>query len=656
MPFNDQTNPLNYPANNRDPFRRFRADRAPTPDDFRNFKIGDFWIDEATNELYFLVDKKGTAIWILLSSGPGPGVESLTGNSGGPVSGDGAENINIVGTGNVNVVGTPGNNTLTISSTAGATETLTGNTGGAVGPDGADNINFVGMAPFTVAGNPGTNTLTIENDGTLAEDYQTDSGTAQPFADTLLVLGGTNISTTGAGNTITINGTAGAAETLTGNSGGAVGPDGADNIDFVGMAPFTVVGNPGANTLTIENDGTLAENYQTDSGTAQPFADTLDVLGGTGISTTGAGNVVTINADADIANQYTTDNGIAIPVANNLNVLGDGTLITSGTGSTITITTSPTVDSYNIGFTFAGGTFTMTAEDGSALSATNKGFVRVAKKSTPGTFLYIPIIANQTFIDSTGASTIIGNLFGLTTSIAHTNVIPFYVYGVVNTAETEIAFMISRYPTTPVSPVAAKIGQSGSAIASTQGSFFSLKSITATDFEQNPASRLGSFRMSMNASDDWAVSALALNDGMGKYQENTRFTMTKGQFGAKAANYFIDNGGTAPAIFGTSTLAYEIIDDIAHIDLFASFSAGGVGAVVLTYKVPFKTSLGGGTGAGTFYITDGVLWVGTTSVPLFSNSVNVVGTNSSSVRFLRNTDALTNATIVSRASLPIIFS
>lgn len=45
---------------------------------------------------------------------------------------------------------------------AGFIATETGNTGGAVGPDGAQNLNVVGDGNFiTVTGNPGTNTLTI---------------------------------------------------------------------------------------------------------------------------------------------------------------------------------------------------------------------------------------------------------------------------------------------------------------------------------------------------------------------------------------------------------------------------------------------------------------------------------------------------------------
>ena len=40
-------------------------------------------------------------------------------------------------------------------------------------------------------------------------------------------------------------------ETITGNSGGAVGPNGAFNINIVGGTGITVTGNPATNTLTI---------------------------------------------------------------------------------------------------------------------------------------------------------------------------------------------------------------------------------------------------------------------------------------------------------------------------------------------------------------------------------------------------------------------
>lgn len=86
-------------------------------------------------------------------------------------------------------------------------------------------------------------------------------------------------------------------ETITGNIGGAVPPDGAGNINVVGSSPYTVSGNPGTFTLTISDDGTIATQYDTDSGTAVPSGGVLDIVGAHGINTTGATNVVTAQID-----------------------------------------------------------------------------------------------------------------------------------------------------------------------------------------------------------------------------------------------------------------------------------------------------------------------------------------------------------------------
>lgn len=40
-------------------------------------------------------------------------------------------------------------------------------------------------------------------------------------------------------------------ETITGNSGGAVGPDGFGNVDITGTTPINIVGNPGTNSLAV---------------------------------------------------------------------------------------------------------------------------------------------------------------------------------------------------------------------------------------------------------------------------------------------------------------------------------------------------------------------------------------------------------------------
>lgn len=90
-------------------------------------------------------------------------------------------------------------------SSGGALETLTGNSGGPVGADASHNINIIGSDDITVTGNPGTNTLTIDVSGDVATTFDADLGTAVPLAGVLNIVGGANIHTSGATDTITVS-------------------------------------------------------------------------------------------------------------------------------------------------------------------------------------------------------------------------------------------------------------------------------------------------------------------------------------------------------------------------------------------------------------------------------------------------------------------
>lgn len=246
------------------------------------------------------------------------------------------------------------------------------------------------------------------------------------------------------------------------------------------------------------------------------------------------------------------------------------------------------VENIGINYAVGTGTFTVQGASGTALSSANIGYVTLASK-TAGNLVRIPVTANQSFIDDNGASQIIGNLFGLTTGIAFAQDIPFFLYAVLDDTSTNIAFMISRFPNTTVSPVAAKIGKSGSAVADSQGSFFSLANVTVADYESNPCLCIGSFRMRMSASDDWTVQTLsASQDGIGRFQEDIAFTMATGQFGAASGKYFADNTGTAPA-FSSNNFGYMVTrsNKMYFVSLFTNCTTAGVGAVNLQFCTPF---------------------------------------------------------------------
>lgn len=115
-------NPLQYQGNTPN---LVTYNRRPTVQDGFSWPIGMQWVvpkddNFITGEVWYLVSKaESINTWKRLGGGAPSGVESLTGNTGGPVDPlDG--NINIVGDGNVVVTGNPATNTLTISASGGS--------------------------------------------------------------------------------------------------------------------------------------------------------------------------------------------------------------------------------------------------------------------------------------------------------------------------------------------------------------------------------------------------------------------------------------------------------------------------------------------------------------------------------------------------------
>jgi len=242
---------------------------APTPNDYRNVYVGDMWLNNASSyaspstppevsDLYVLVSVDGhVATWQPFGLGS---VQTLTSNSGGPVSPDDTDNINVLGDGvTITGVGTPVNNTITFSTIGtGVISSLTGNSGGAVFPT-AGNTNIVGSGSISVVGSPSTSTLTISNSGAVAESFVTNSGTATPSAGVLNVVGTSPMSTSGSGNTVTIA-TAAAYTFPTGSgtataSGNAVTIAAGNGIVTTGSgSTVTVASTAGSSAFIADND------------------------------------------------------------------------------------------------------------------------------------------------------------------------------------------------------------------------------------------------------------------------------------------------------------------------------------------------------------------------------------------------------------------
>lgn len=268
-----------------------------------------------------------------------------------------------------------------------------------------------------------------------------------------------------------------------------------------------------------------------------------------------------------------------MPTNNNFGILNTGIIDFAGA-------TSPGWVS-NLGCTLSAGTFTITDAGGAALSATNPGWVTLPSQ-TAGRLVSIKVTANQDFIDDSGASEIITNIFGVTSGIAWADDCPFYIYAVPNDAETAIAFMISRIPHATRSPVQAAIGAPDDAVADDEGDFFSFDNLDETLYDENPCLCIGSIRMRMTASDDWTVQTLTDQDGIGRFHFDTFFTFPLNQNGAEANTYIAANGGTAPT-FGTTQYVYRFSPN-GNVEVFADMSVDsgtdGIGAVESRFSLP----------------------------------------------------------------------
>ena len=91
-------NPLGYMGlNETNPPNITIANRAPLATDYANYDLGDEWLNSTASEFYKLVKKlAGVSTWTGIA-GTGA-VEVLTGDAGGAIGPDAAENINLLGT------------------------------------------------------------------------------------------------------------------------------------------------------------------------------------------------------------------------------------------------------------------------------------------------------------------------------------------------------------------------------------------------------------------------------------------------------------------------------------------------------------------------------------------------------------------------------
>jgi len=82
----------------------------------------------------------------------------------------------------------------------------------------------------------------------------------------------------------------------------------------------------------------IPTSFETDSGTAVPLANIIQIRGGTGVTTTGASNIVTVESTLAILSITGNSGDPIVPILDNWNIIGEGSFTTSGDVPTATLT------------------------------------------------------------------------------------------------------------------------------------------------------------------------------------------------------------------------------------------------------------------------------------------------------------------------------
>lgn len=268
--------------------------------------------------------------------------------------------------GGTDVAITDGGTSLSTTPTDG--QLLVGNTAG-------NNYVLATLTPGTGIGvaNAG-GSITVSTAATVPLSFPTDSGTATPAVNALTIAGGTNIGSTGAASTITLNldSALTAIDSVTVSNGGSLrtGTTAADtlllrayDVDGIDYKTFGTLTANNTPTFDLDTDVTINSSYIyraggtdvaiADGGTGLSTTPTdgqlligktatnnyslATLTAGTGIGIANAGGSITVSGAATVPLSFPTDSGTATPAVNALTVTGGTNIGTTGAAAAVTI-------------------------------------------------------------------------------------------------------------------------------------------------------------------------------------------------------------------------------------------------------------------------------------------------------------------------------
>jgi len=246
--------------------------------------------------------------------------------------------------------------------------------------------------------------------------FVTDFGNAIPAANTLNVLGGTDIITSGAGNTLLISYNGTAIATITGDSGGAIAGV-LNNFNILGSGSITTVGSPGLATQTITLTGLTNHNVLVGAGTTTitkvPPSATIgvplisqgaaaDPIFGTALIAGGGTAATSFNINGVVISGATTTSALSSAT------LADGQFVIGSTGLAPVAST----------LTSTGGTITVTPGPGTLnIDLAGGGLAIDSIHPDSGTDPVVPTAGGLVNIVGSGSTTTVGSLNTLTVQL-----------------------------------------------------------------------------------------------------------------------------------------------------------------------------------------------------------------------------------------------
>lgn len=221
----------------------------------------------------------------------------------------------------------------------------------------------------------------------------------------------------------------------------------------------------------------------------------------------------------------------------------------------------------NIGLSLSGGTLTICAADGTALSSTNPGIVQIRSAVTAGKVVKIKLTANKTIKDAaSGASELSGVLWGTTTGIAWSTArLPLFLFAAnLDDTDAGLAFCLSRSPLQQFGIGGGDPGYLGyKGTAPVNGSAYDsvfLLGSSPSSYAGKPALLIGGLQATKSAGNDWTLilPLASHNQGITPTPHQGVYYNLPLNLYTGSTNFFVQGGaGTPPSWNNQAVTLYQ---------------------------------------------------------------------------------------------------